>query len=83
MKLSVQTPSRFSQGKHAFKIKMMASRLVKGYCVAVLLAFGSLGVADEPAGATSEVIAENEIGALQKSLADAGEASSSIRKRRA
>ncbi|MDE0862045.1 MAG: hypothetical protein OSA93_17950 [Akkermansiaceae bacterium] len=83
MNYSIQRPSRFSQGKHAFKIKMMASRLVKGYCVAALLAFGSLGVADEPAGATSEVIAENEIGALQKSLADAGEASSSIRKRRA
>jgi hypothetical protein len=62
MNYSVQRPSRFSQGKHAFKIKMMASRLVKGCCVAVLLAFGSFGVADETAGATSEVIAEKEIG---------------------
>ena len=79
---SIKRPLRFTQGKHAFQVKMMASRLMKAYCVPILLAFSSFGVADETARTTSEIIAEKEIGALQNDLLDAGKTSSSIRKRR-
>ncbi|HJM62494.1 MAG TPA: hypothetical protein QGF50_02170 [Roseibacillus sp.] len=83
MIVSLHTPLRFWHGKHAFDIKMMASRLVRGCCVAVLLAFGSLWGAGVAAGAPSEVITEKEIGVLQKSLVEAGGVSSSTRQRRA
>jgi hypothetical protein len=51
--------------------------------MAVLLTFGSLSVAQKAVRSASEAIPEKEIVALQKELAEAGEASASIRKRRA
>ena len=56
---------------------------IRGVCLAVLLALGGASNAQERDAATSKIIRERDIAALQEELREAGKVSSAIRKRRA